>query len=393
MVTDWNRGQGGAEAYISWLRDGLREAGDEVRLITSSAGSAGDGKAEYVAYGTENVAAQAFLQIVNPFAVSVVRRALREFRPDVAFVNMFAHHLSPAILHSFGDVPIVLSVSDYKCVCPIGSKLRPDGSLCATPAGWVCHEVHCVSLPHWIRDRPRYDLLRSGVARAAHVVSCSEWVQRELALSGIESECIRLPVPQPGPRYARSRSAEPRVFYCGRLDIEKGVDRLIRAFALATADAPEAVLRIAGRGPERGRLESLARELGVYDRVAFLGWLEPDEIERELSSAWLLAAPSLWAEPLGLVALEAIVRGVPVLASASGGFAETVEEGITGMLVPNGDVDALAVRLRDVVTKRRFSTGIPASAILEVSRRHDVDEHIIRMRGIFSAVAADTALI
>jgi len=393
MVTDWNRGQGGAEAYISWLRDGLREAGDEVRLITSSAGSAGDGNADYVAFGTENVAAQAFLQIVNPFAVSVVRKALREFRPDVAFVNMFAHHLSPAILHSFGHVPIVLSVSDYKCVCPIGSKLRPDGSLCTAPAGWVCHEVHCVSLPHWIRDRPRYDLLRSGVARAARVISCSEWVRRELTASGIESECIHLPVPQPGARYARSRSAEPRIFYCGRLDIEKGVDRLIRAFALVAADAPDAVLRIAGRGPERDRLEALTRELGVDRQVAFLGWLEPADVERELSSAWLLAAPSLWAEPLGLVALEAIVRGVPVLASASGGFAETVEEGISGMLVPNGDVDALAVSLRDVVSGRRFSTGIPASAILDVSQRHDVREHITRMRGIFSDIVGGTALI
>ena len=393
MVTDWNRGQGGAEAYISWLRDGLRAVGDEVRLITSSAGSAGNGTAEYIAYGTENVAAQAFLQIVNPFAVSVVRKALREFRPDVVFVNMFAHHLSPAILHSFGRVPIVLSVSDYKCVCPIGSKLRPDGSLCTTPPGWVCHEVHCVSLPHWLRDRPRYDLLRSGVARAARVVSCSDWVRKELALSGIESECIHLPVPQPGARYARSRSVEPRIFYCGRLDIEKGVDRLISAFALVAPDAPEAVLRIAGRGPERDRLESLARELGVDQRVAFLGWLEPDDVERELSSAWLLAAPSLWAEPLGLVALEAIVRGVPVLASASGGFAETVEEGITGMLVPNGDVAALTIALRDVVSGTRFSGGIPASAIHDVSRRHDVGEHIVRMRGIFSDAAAVTALI
>ena len=197
IVTDWNRGQGGAEAYVCWLRDGLRKAGDEVRLMTSSAGSAGDGKAEYVSYGTENMAAQTFLQIVNPFAVSSVRRALREFKPQVVFVNMFAHHLSPAILHSFGHVPIVLSVSDYKCICPIGSKLRPDGSLCGTPAGWVCHEAGCVSLPHWIRDRPRYSLLKSGLTRAARVVSCSDWVHRELKLSGIESERVHLPIPQP----------------------------------------------------------------------------------------------------------------------------------------------------------------------------------------------------
>lgn len=392
IITDWNRGQGGAEAYVSWLRDGLRAAGDDVRLLTSSAGSAGDGNAEYVAYGTENVAVQSFLQIVNPFAVSVVRKALLEFKPQVAFINMFAHHLSPAIFHALGDVPSVLSVSDYKCICPVGSKLRPNGSLCTTPAGWVCHEAGCVSLPHWIRDLARYDLLRSGVARAARVVSCSDWVCRELMLGGIESERIHLPVPQPQPGYTHKRSADPQIFYCGRLDIEKGVDCLIKAFAIASADATGAVLRIAGRGAERGRLESLARELGVEPKIAFLGWLEPDAIERELSSAWLLVAPSLWAEPLGLVALEAIVRGVPVLASASGGFAETVEEGVTGMLVPNGNVAAFAQRIRDVVSRGRFSEGIPQDAITAIGRRHDIAGHVNRVRGILMEVAGNVAL-
>lgn len=389
IVTDWNRGQGGAEAYVAWLRDGLRESGDEVRLMTSSAGSAGDGKAEYVSYGTENLAAQALLQIVNPFAVSSVRRALREFQPQVVFVNMFAHHLSPAILHAFGDVPIVLSVSDYKCICPIGSKLRPDGSLCGAPAGWVCHEAGCVSLPHWIRDRPRYGLLRSGIGRAAHVLACSNWVHRELKLSGIESERVYLPIPGPGKGYIHRRSADPGVFYCGRLDIEKGVDCLIRAFAVAAADAPRAKLRIAGRGPERARLEALARDVGAARNIEFLGWIEPESVERELSSAWLLVAPSLWAEPLGLVALEAIVRGVPVLASVSGGFAETVEEGVTGMLVPNGDIEALANRIRGVITEERFARGVSPDAVGAVGARHDMGAHITRMQAIFrEAVAA-----
>jgi hypothetical protein len=77
LITDWMAGSGGAESYITWVRDGLRAAGDEVRLLTSSAGTAGDGSAEYRAYGTDLLVAQAFLQIINPFAVVEVRRALR----------------------------------------------------------------------------------------------------------------------------------------------------------------------------------------------------------------------------------------------------------------------------------------------------------------------------
>ena len=389
IVTDWNRGQGGAEAYVTWLRDGLRQSGDEVRLITSSVGSADNGRADYIAFGTENKAAQTFLQIANPFAVGLVRKVLREFKPDVVFVNMFAHHLSPAILHACGNTPIVLLVSDYKCVCPIGSKLRPDGSICKTPAGWVCHEAGCVGLLHWLRDRPRYEVLESGVAKVARIVSCSEWVRRELSLTGIMSDCVYLPVPAPGANYKRERSQTPRIFYCGRLDVEKGVDRLITAFARILPDAPQSMLRLAGQGPERDRLELLARELGIGDRVEFLGWLEPEGVEKELSAAWLLVAPSLWAEPLGLVALEAITRGVPVLASRSGGFAETVEEGVSGMLVANGDVDALALGMRDVVSGGKFPVGVPHEAARAAGLRHDVAAHVTRMRGIFGeAVAA-----
>jgi hypothetical protein len=149
LITDWMAGSGGAESYITWVRDGLRAAGDEVRLLTSSAGTAGDGSAEYRAYGTDLLVAQAFLQIVNPFAVAEVRRALREFRPDVAFVNMFEHHLSPVILGQLRGVPTVLSLTDYKSVCPLGTKLLPDGRICSDKAGAVCLRRSCVSLPHW----------------------------------------------------------------------------------------------------------------------------------------------------------------------------------------------------------------------------------------------------
>lgn len=386
LITDWNRGSGGAEAYITRLRTGLRSVGHEVRLLTSSAGTAGDGTAEYVAFGSERLASRAFLQIANPLAVREVRRATREFRPDVVLVNMFAHQLSPAILHATGNVPIVLLVSDYKCVCPVGSKLRPDASICASQAGWVCCTAGCVSFPHWVRDRPRYALMRSGVARAKRVVACSEYVKRELALSGIKSDCVYLPILPPSPTYARNRSTTPQILYCGRLDREKGVDRLLRAFSLALAVDSRAELRIAGQGPERESLESLARELRITESVIFLGWLEPAMIERETASSWALAAPSLWPEPLGLVALEAISRGVPVLASAVGGFSETLEEGVTGTLVPNGDVSALSGGLSALISGRAFPDGVSKEAVQRLIERHDLGRHIARMEAIFDAV-------
>src|SRR4051812_1833540 len=163
LITDWMAQRGGVETHVMALRDGLQAAGDDVRLLTSSAGHPGDASPDYVAYGSERPAGQALLQIANPLAARRVSQALDEFQPDVVQVHMFAIHLSPAIFAPLRSMPTVLLVNDYKPVCPTSWKLLPDGSICTDPAGLVCLRKGCTSLPHWLRDRPRYGLLRAGL--------------------------------------------------------------------------------------------------------------------------------------------------------------------------------------------------------------------------------------
>jgi len=153
-------------------------------------------------------------------------------------------------------------------------------------------------------------------------------------------------------------------------------------------DYPAARLRIAGRGPERDKLVSLASQVGISDAVSFLGWLQRAEVEAELSRAWALVAPSLWAEPLGLIALEAIIRGVPVIATSTGGFSETVVEGVSGLLVPNGNYRMLADRMAMVASRRAFSDQrVPKCEVDRTRQRHDIDQHVVRMREIFTRAA------
>jgi glycosyltransferase involved in cell wall biosynthesis len=389
LITDWLGGTGGAEAYMAAVRDGLRAAGDEVRLLTSTAGSAGDGAAEYRAYGSERMAARALLQLANPFALLAVRAALREFRPDVVLVNMYENQLSPAILGRLRHVPAVLSVTDYKPICPVASKLLPSGRLCADRAGLVCLRAGCVSLPHWLRDQPRYALIRAGQRHFDRVLACSRWVQRELASNGLGSEHLTLPVAPPGAGFRRVPAAEPLFVYCGRLEATKGVATLLRAFARTRTESPAARLRIVGRGAERGSLERLVQSLGLEGAVTFRGWVPPAEVERELADAWALVVPSLWAEPLGLVAVEAIVRGVPVIASASGGLGEVVAHGVSGLLFPNGDDAALAEHMRAIASGDGFPSHALPEAVVERTREaHSLSRHVERLRGVFGEITA-----
>jgi glycosyltransferase involved in cell wall biosynthesis len=389
LVTDWLREQGGCETYFGALRAGLRAAGDDVRLLTSTAGSAADGSADYRAYGTERRAAQAFLQIANPFAVARVAAAVRGFRPELVFVGMVEQHLSPAILAGVGDLPTVINILDYKPICPVHTKLLPDGELCTVEQGAVCWRNGCVGLPHWLRDRPRYALLRSALRRADRLLACSEWLRRALAASGIQADALMPTTLGPSAGYRHRPAADPHFVFVGRLSREKGVASLLRAFVHVRASEPSARLRVVGDGAERVYLQRLAVQLGLGESVSFAGWLTPTGVEQELASAWALVTPSLWAEPFGLVAVEALIRGVPVVASATGGLAETVEHGTTGLLFPNGDEQALGRCLEEIATRRAFpSVGLAPGPARAASDRHSLALHIERVREICADVVA-----
>jgi len=390
LVTDWNSNAGGAESYILTLRESLRAAGDDVRLLACGA-ALNDGLLPHEKIrGSDRVAAQAFLQIVNPFAVARVRQVKREFRPDVAFVSHFAYHLSPAALAELRNLPTVLSVMDYKSVCPVGTKLLPDNGLCAVRAGVVCRQKGCVSTAHWLRDQPRYALIRSALSRVSRVVSPSKWIQRELATAGVHAEHVPLSVPAPSSGFRRTPAATPLFVYCGRLSREKGVALLIGAFARALYAVPDAQLRIVGDGPERATLEDLVETLDVGDSVAFAGRVTRHGVEAELAEAWALVAPSIWAEPFGLIALEAAVHGVPVIASATGGLAELVEDKISGLLFPNGNERALSECISAIAQGRAFPTHrLAAEVVARAAEASSPARHANRMRSIFSQLMSD----
>jgi len=178
------------------------------------------------------------------------------------------------------------------------------------------------------------------------------------------------------PREARARlglRAERILLYVGRLVPIKGVETLLRALALLRADGLGAtalrVLVVGGGIEERWaqdgeprRLRALARELGVEGWVEFLGARPQDVLPDYYAAADLCLVPSLY-ESFGMVALEAMACGVPVIGSRVDGLAATVREGMTGSLVPEGDPVALGreigALLRD--EPRRLALGRQAA--------------------------------
>jgi glycosyltransferase involved in cell wall biosynthesis len=144
----------------------------------------------------------------------------------------------------------------------------------------------------------------------------------------------------------------PVVLTCARLDEQKGHDVLLRA----AARLPEVAFALAGEGPERPRLEALADELGIADRVLFLGYRT--DIPELLAACDVFALPSLY-EGSSLAVLEAMAARRAVVSSAIGGTDELVDDGEDGILLPPGEVEPLVAALRQLLADggRRESLG------------------------------------
>ncbi len=162
-----------------------------------------------------------------------------------------------------------------------------------------------------------------------------------------------------------------RVLAVGRLHKEKGHDLLLRAIAQLRGRGVEVELELLGDGPERKALGALARRLGISDHVTFRGWLPFEAVREAMLRATLLANPSR-EDALPTVIEEAIALGIPVVASNGQGAPELLDQGRGGVLVPPGDVGALADAIGALLASPLLRRGYAERARQHAERTLDM---------------------
>lgn len=210
--------------------------------------------------------------------------------------------------------------------------------------------------------------LRGRVSRAAKklvlrladaVTVNSEATRRAVLEIGARTDkIVRIPMgadDAPAPDSARVAAIRdalrgpdgPLLAFTGRLVPEKGAADLLEAVAILAGSLPDVRVVIIGDGPEREALERRARALGIERRVHFTGWLAPPDVRAHLHASDIFVGPSRpapdgWVEAQGLTFVEAMLAGLPVVASDIGGIRDAVRDGETGLLVPAGTPAAIA---------------------------------------------------
>ncbi|MBU6366418.1 MAG: glycosyltransferase [Gemmatimonadetes bacterium] len=215
--------------------------------------------------------------------------------------------------------------------------------------------------------RPVHPLMRSVLRQAAARTTVSAWLKDAVRSIAPDLPVSVAPMPVDVNGFPPGDPGHPRsgILFVGRLNVQKGPADLLEA--LARKPLAQATLSLAGEGPEEGRLKARAEALGLGDRIRWLGMLPPQALADCYRRAAVVAMPSR-GEGLGLVAVEAQLSGTPVVAYADGGLPDVVRPADGGVLVPPGDIDALADALGHVLEspeEGRRRGGVARAAMVE----------------------------
>jgi glycosyltransferase involved in cell wall biosynthesis len=382
LANDSRADEGGVGTYLSALIRPLEERGHAVALLHD---------------GVDSAQTASRIPIDESWSIGAegldgaFERA-RAWRPDICYSHNMRRLEVDERLAS--DWPTVKMMHGYFGTCVSGHKAFafPRVQACSRRCGPAC-------LVHYLPRRcgyrhpammlAQYDWAtrqRSLFPRYSAIVVASDHMRREYVAHGVEPARVHAIPLFAADSPAPAATDDPTdVVFLGRMTPLKGPDLLVRAVRRASDRTGRAVeVTMAGEGPERRRLEQLAAALGVEAR--FPGWVDARGRADLLSRAAVVAIPSVWPEPFGLVGLEAAAFGVPAVGFDVGGMSAWLSDEVNGRLLPrsagaDGLGDAIAAILTDPVYRRRLSEGARS-----IAARFTSDAHVASLERVLEGV-------
>ena len=326
---------GGAEIQLHETFGRLAERGHRITLLVSG----WEGAPERTELDGMRVVRTGRRYTFPPHAWRTFARELcgEPFDLIVEDVNKF-----PLLTPMWSEVPVVLQVPHL-----FGRVAFREAPLPVATAVWLGERVmpraYGSCRVHAASESTADDLVDRGFDRG----------RIRVIHNGVDHDFFH---PDPGV----GRFEEPTLVYLGRLKRYKELDRVLEGVERLRDRRVEARLLVAGKGDDRPRLEDRAREMGLGDRVRFLGFVSEERKRELLRRAWCTVYPSP-KEGWGITNIEAAACGTPVVASDSPGLRESVVDGESGLLVPHDDpeawADAMARVLEDGELRRRLAAG------------------------------------
>jgi glycosyltransferase involved in cell wall biosynthesis len=383
---------GGSETVFFQERDFLRANGVEVcdlsmqdeRNLSSETDSYFVRNVNYRAgRGGVGRLREALSFIHSHEAVRQVEALVAVHRPQIAHLHNIYHQLTPAIIPALKrhGVKVVLTLHDGKLVCPsylmmskTGLCTRCEGKHFMGPVFFHCQdsyvkEAMLASEALWHRWRGSYggvDLFLSPSRFLADLVaqSCGVYDRIRVLRNGIDASL-----------FVPTGRDDGYGLYFGRLSNEKGVATLLSAHAaIGGGDFP---FKVVGTGPQEDSLRE------TYPKAEFLGYKAGAELRALVAAASFVVVPSECYENCSMVVLEAMAMAKPVIGARIGGIPEQVEDGVTGLLFPSGDKEALGQAMACLWSDPPLRTRMGAAARVKLEREYSLEHHCRDLLGIY----------
>jgi glycosyltransferase involved in cell wall biosynthesis len=363
---------GGEERSVDLQLSALTEAGVDYRLFERRSEEAGRARA-----------AAALLS--GGRRPGELHGAVRELGANIVHAHNTLPLIGPAGLAAAREAGarVVLHLHNVRIFCATGFGER-DGAPC-----FRCHGrrtfpgvvLNCRrSVPEAVTYATALSMYQPALVGVVdRFLAPSAWAAGQVVRLGLPAEKVEpLLHYLPDSAFAESsRAGEGEyVFVASRLSPEKGIDDVVAACAAIAVP-----LRVAGDGPERGRLEDLAGRTGA--QATFLGRIPPEEVRLQLQGAAMVAMPSHYHEFSPYSALEAMAQGVPVVATAMGGLPELLGDGTT---VPRADPVAFRERLRSLWKDPAARAAEGERLIARARERHTQRTHVAGLMDVYRRV-------
>lgn len=368
---------GGVETYLTGLLPLLREQDHQVHVAYST----GDGTLQPDSHHL-------------PLMGSIRHEDRQAGRKEAA--ALFAR-LQPDVVHLHGIQNLgvleaareygatVMHGHDFRPICPAANFFfKRTRTECTRRAGPACYLQtlgrHCMTprplSAHYFLQRVSW--VQEHCADFGRVMAPSKAAAARFLQAGFTNEQVRVnpyfcPLP---PREApRAEPARPCLTFLGRAAYNKGWDTFVRALGRLPASVHG--LMVGGfDAAQREEIARLARESGCEDRLAVEGWAGRDAIRSIMERSTLLVFPSLWPETLGIVGLEALSQGVPVIASDIGGVREWLLPGETGLLAAPDDAAGIAAAATELLDSPALREAMGQRGLALMRERFSPEVHL-----------------
>lgn len=388
LISDEWRRNGGVASYLRRLASALAARGDAVQVVHNDCGAPSEpGVADAyaagsTAYGGGEAAAGAAIARVAAFT------------PDVVHVQSCNNFALEAVLRARYRATKTLHVYDF---CPSNTKyhhalerdcMHPTGALCLPRMGYKrCTTSRRPTV--WLRLQRRAAEANRNNAGYQRLIVASQYVRRKALVTRYPPEQVVVvpyfvaeadpPPPPPGER---------TILTGGRFTREKGFDLFIDA--LARVPRPWRAI-LAGDGLERAALERRARAAGLANEIEFTGWQDEAGMHALYARAAVVVMPSRWPEPSGIVGLEAMAQGRPVVAFAAGGIPEWLAHGETGLLAAPHNSAALGEAIASVLADPAAASRMGRAGRARTQSTYSAARHLASLTALYESLPQPSA--